>query len=453
MLQSYKNHLMKRKDLTAVSLKLLEDKKINHIYFRFREKISSFIGKEKFAIAVSGGSDSLALSILAKLYSLENDNDFISLIIDHKLRKESAEEAKETYKNLTQNKIKAKILTYQGEKFSSNIQKKARDLRYDLFEKYCVKNKIKFLILAHHQDDLIENFYIRLIRGSGIKGLTSLQNIYEYNKNFYLLRPLLNFNKQELLTVTKKSYSSWIEDPSNKNDKFLRVRIRKMQTKLQKEGFDPKRIIKTIDNLNTAKDSLDFYIFKSEKKYLNFYKEGYTTLKSSIFNNEAQEVIFRVIIKAIHFVSGEYYPPRSDSLKGLMKNLLAKSFKSSTLGGCLIEKNKNIISFYREDRNIAVETLSKTKQKTNWDDRFLVNKNFNNKQQFVVKKLGNHGIEYLRKNKFNDYGNKIPVHAKKTLPSFWNNEGHLLFVPFVNFKNKKYNIKNDSFSVSFLRFI
>jgi tRNA(Ile)-lysidine synthase len=413
MLQSYKNHLMKRKDLTVVSLKLLEDKKINHIYFSFREKISSFIGKERFAIAVSGGSDSLALSVLAKLYSLENDNAFVSLIIDHKLRKESAEEARVTYKNLTQNKIKAKILTYQGEKFSSNIQKKARDLRYDLFHKYCAKNKIKFLILAHHQDDLIENFYIRLIRGSGIKGLTSLQNIFEYSKNFYLLRPLLNFNKQELLSVTKKSYSSWIEDPSNKNDKFLRVRIRKMQTKLQKEGFNPKRIIKTIDNLNTAKDSLDFYIFKSEKKYLNFYKEGYATLKSSIFNNEAQEVIFRVIIKAIHFVSGEYYPPRSDSLKGLMKNLLAKSFKSSTLGGCLIEKNKNIISFYREDRDVAVETLNKTKQKTNWDDRFLVNKNFNNQQQFVVKKLGNHGIEYLRKNKFNDYGNKIPVHAKK----------------------------------------
>ena len=340
MLQSYKNHLMKRKDLTAFSLKLLEEKKINHIYFRFREKISPFISNKKFAIAVSGGSDSLALSTLAKLYSLENDNDFVALIIDHKLRKESSNEAKQTYKSLTQNKIKAKILTYKGEKFSSNIQKKARDLRYDLFEKYCAKNKIKFLILAHHQDDLIENFYIRLIRGSGIKGLTSLQNIFEYNKDFYLLRPLLNFNKQELLNVTKKSYSSWIEDPSNKNDKFLRVRIRKMQTKLQKEGFDPKRIIKTIENLTNTKNSLDFYIFKSEKKYLNFYKEGYATLKSSIFNNEAQEVIFRVIIKAIHFVSGEYYPPRSDSLKGLMKNLLAKSFKSSTLGGCLIEKKK-----------------------------------------------------------------------------------------------------------------
>jgi tRNA(Ile)-lysidine synthase len=444
---------MKRKDLTAFSLKLLEDKKINHIYFRFREKISPFIGNEKFAIAVSGGSDSLALSTLAKLYSLESDNDFVALIIDHKLRKESSNEAKQTYKSLTQNKIKAKILTYKGEKFSSNIQKKARDLRYDLFEKYCAKNKIKFLILAHHQDDLIENFYIRLIRGSGIKGLTSLQNIFEYNKDFYLLRPLLNFNKQELLNVTKRSYSSWIEDPSNKNDKFLRVRIRKMQSKLQKEGFDPKRIIKTIENLNTAKNSLEFYIFKSEKKYLNFYKEGYATLKYSIFNNEAQEVIFRVIIRAIHFVSGEYYPPRSDSLKTLMKNLSLKSFKSSTLGGCLIEKNKNIISFFREDRNIAVETLNKVNKSKNWDDRFLVYKKLNIQQQFFVKKLGNQGIEYLKINKFNDHGNKIPAQVKKTLPSFWNKNGELLFVPFVNFKNKKYNIKNDSFSVSFLRFI
>ena len=453
MQQFYKNHLMKRKDLTVVSLKLLEDKKINQIYFRFRETISSFVGKEKFAIAVSGGSDSLALSVLAKLYSLENDNDFIALIIDHKLRKESADEAKQTYKNLTQNKIKAKILTYRGEKFSSNIQKKARDLRYDLFEKYCTKNKIKFLILAHHQDDLIENFYIRLIRGSGIKGLTSLKNVFEYSKNFHLLRPLLNFNKEELLNITKKSYSSWVEDRSNKNDKFLRVRIRKMQYKLQKEGFDPKRIIKTIENLNTAKDSLEFYIFKSEKKYLKFYKEGYAKLKSSIFNNEAQEVIFRVIIKAIHFVSGEYYPPRSDSLKTLMKNLSTKSFKSSTLGGCLIKKDKSIISFFREDRNIVSETFNKIKKKISWDDRFLVYNNFNNKEKFVVKKLGDQGIEYLKKNKFKDCENKIPPHAKKTLPSFWNNKGDLLFVPFLNFKNRKYNIKNDSFVASYLRFI
>ena len=192
--------------------------------------------------------------------------------------------------------------------------------------------------------------------------------------------------------------------------------------------------------------------FKSEKKYLNFYKEGYATLKSSIFNNEAQEVIFRTLIKAIHFVSGEYYPPRSDSLKTLMKNLSTKSYKSSTLGGCLIEKNKNLISFFREDRNVAVEKLNKVKQKKNWDDRFLVCKNFNNQQQFVVKRLGTDGIEYLKKNKFN-YMSKIPAQAKKTLPSFWNNNGELLFVPFLNFKNRKYNIKNDSFAVTYLRFI
>ena len=453
MLQFYKNHLMKRRDLTALNFKLLEDKKINQIYFQFRGNILPLIGKEKFAIAVSGGSDSLALSILAKLYSLEQCSDFATLIIDHRLRKESAHEAKQTYKNLKKNNIKAEILTYRGSKFTSNIQKKARDLRYDLFQKYCKKNKIRFLILAHHQDDLIENFYIRLIRGSGIKGLTSLQNVSELNKDFYILRPLLYFKKEELLNLTKKIYSTWIEDPSNLNEKFLRVRIRKMQSKLQKEGFDPKRVLKTIENLNSAKNSLDFYISKSEKKYLIFYKEGYATLKSTIFKNEAPEVIFRVIIKAIHFVSGEYYPPRSDSLKILIKNFLSKKFKSSTLGGCLIEKNSNTISFFREDRNLTSETLDKIKQTKNWDDRFLVYKNFDNKQKFIVKKLGNSGIDYLRKNKFISSLDKIPVQAKKTLPSFWNHKGELMFVPFINFKNKKYNIKNDSFAVRYLRFI
>jgi len=444
---------MKRRDLTALNFKLLEEKKINQIYFRFRENILPFVGKEKFAIAVSGGSDSLALSILAKLYSLEQSSDFATLIVDHGLRKESANEAKQTFKNLKKNNIKAEILTYRGSKFTSNIQKKARDLRYDLFQKYCKKNKIRFLILAHHQDDLIENFYIRLIRGSGIKGLTSLQNVSELNKDFYLLRPLLHFKKEELLNLTKKIFSTWIEDPSNLNEKFLRVRIRKMQSRLQKEGFDPKRVLKTIENLNTAKNSLDFYILKSEKKYLNFFKEGYATLKSTIFKNEAPEVIFRVIIKAIHFVSGKYYPPRSDSLKILMKNFSSKKFKSSTLGGCLIEKNSNMISFFREDRNLTSETLDKIRQTKNWDDRFLVYKNFDNQQKFIVKKLGNSGIDYLKKNKFISSLDKIPVQAKKTLPSFWNHKGELMFVPFINFKNRKYNIKNDSFAVRYLRFI
>ena len=255
------------------------------------------------------------------------------------------------------------------------------------------------------------------------------------------------------MNLTKKIFSNWIEDPSNLNEKFLRVRIRKMQSRLQKEGFDPKRVLKTIENLNIAKNSLDFYILKSEKKYLNFFKEGYATLKSIIFKNEAPEVIFRVIIKAIHFVSGEYYPPRSDSLKILIKNFLSKKFKSSTLGGCLIEKNSNTISFFREDRNLTSETLDKIKQTKNWDDRFLVYKNFDNKQKFIVKKLGNSGIDYLRKNKFISSLDKIPVQAKKTLPSFWNHKGELMFVPFINFKNRKYNIKNDSFAVRYLRFI
>jgi hypothetical protein len=112
-----------------------------------------------------------------------------------------------------------------------------------------------------------------------------------------------------------------------------------------------------------------------------------------------------------------------------------------------------MISFFREDRNLTSETLDKIRQTKSWDDRFLVYKNFDNQQKFIVKKLGNSGIDYLKKNKFISYLDRIPVQAKKTLPSFWNHKGELMFVPFINFKNRKYNVKNDSFAVRYLRFI
>jgi len=443
---------MKRKGLIAVNLALLEDKKVNKIYLDFREKITTNIGKEKFAIAVSGGTDSLSLSILAKLYSLENKNKFIALIVDHGLRKESAKEAKETLKNLLKNNINAKILTYSGQKFSSNIQKRARDLRYDLMQNFCKKNNIKYLILAHHQEDLIENFYIRLVRGSGIKGLTSLEELTQALSNFYIVRPLLNFSKLDLIYITKKIYRSWIEDPSNVNDKFLRVRIRKFQNKLKKEGFNTSRIIKTINNLNYAKKSLDFYILKSEKKYLNFFKEGYASLNYSIFNNEAQEIIFRVFIKALHYVSGEYYPPRSENLTKLIKNISLKQFKSATLGGCLVEKNKNIINFFREERNMSIVLLNKQNLKKIWDDRFVVVNKSSIKSRILVKKLGKEGLSVIKQYKFQKKIHTIPTLAIKTLPSFWNLKNELLFVPFINFTNNKLKVKKDSFDVNYLRF-
>ena len=92
-------------------------------------------------------------------------------IVDHKLRKESSKEALFVKKLLKQNKIQANILTHKGKKPLSNVQSQAREIRYNLISKECVKNKLRYLLTAHHEDDQVENFFIRLTRGSGLLGL------------------------------------------------------------------------------------------------------------------------------------------------------------------------------------------------------------------------------------------------------------------------------------------
>ena len=123
--------------------------------------------------------------------------------------------------------IKAEILTWHGTKPKKNIQSLARKKRYQLLFDKCKKFKIVNLLLGHHQNDLIENFFIRILRGSGLKGLTSFSKKTSID-NINLLRPLLEMKKEDLMFVTKSVFGFFVSDPSNNDDKFQRIRVRKL---------------------------------------------------------------------------------------------------------------------------------------------------------------------------------------------------------------------------------
>ena len=151
--------------------------------------------------------------------------------------------------------MKCKILHWTGKVPTSNIQQKARNMRYYLISKYCLKKNIKYLVTAHHMDDQIENFFIRLFRGSGLIGLSSMSESFSYSSNLKIIRPFLSFKKEDLRYVTQKYFKDYIQDPSNEDEKYLRVRVRKYRKKFEKEGLDATKIIKTINNLISAKES------------------------------------------------------------------------------------------------------------------------------------------------------------------------------------------------------
>ena len=254
----------------------LKNKKINQIYHRFEKSLNI---DQNFVVGVSGGPDSLALAFLSKIYSINKNLNVKFFIVDHKLRPESTKEAKYIQKFLKKFSINADILTWYGKKPNSNIQSIARKKRYDLLFSKCQNLKIQNLVLAHHQNDLFENFFIRILRGSGLKGLISL-NKKSIENNVNILRPLLEFSKDDLLFVSKNVFKFYINDPSNNDVKFQRIRIRKLLSKLEKEGLDANKFLKTIKNLRYSDKTITFYVknnllkntFFSEKKKGNDFK-------------------------------------------------------------------------------------------------------------------------------------------------------------------------------------
>ena len=344
---------MKRKNLIAIkkakkNLINFKDSKTQLFYDNFKSTISKDIKNKSFALAVSGGSDSLCLAYFSKRYAIEFGNKIHTLIVDHKLRKESAKEALKVKKILKTKKISCKILNWKGKIPNRNIQKNARDMRYSLISNYCLRKKIKYLVTAHHSDDQIENFFIRLLRGSGLTGLSSMSLKTKYNNRLKIVRPFLNLNKANLKHVTLSHFKTHIKDPSNKDEKFLRVRIRKYRKDMEKEGLDTKKILKTVENLVSANQAINFYKNKALYKHASFVSKSKCVINKQVFLEEAGEIIFKLFSDILSLVSGTYYPPRSKKVVNLIARMKENKFKKSTLGGCIVEEKNNFILVSKE---------------------------------------------------------------------------------------------------------
>ena len=326
----------------------IKDIRILDFYKKFRSIVSRDIKNKSFALAVSGGSDSLCLAYFSKIYASEFTNKMHVLIVNHKLRKESYEEALKVKKILKKRNISSKILNWKGKVPKSNIQKVARDIRYSLISDYCLKKKIKYLITAHHGDDQIENFLIRLFRGSGITGLSSMTLKTKLNNNLKIIRPFLSFKKKDLIYVTLNYFKTYIKDPSNKNEKFLRIRIRKYKKHMEKEGLDTRKIMKTVDNLVSANQALNYYKNKALYKHASFVSKDRCLINKKIFSEEAGEIVFKSFSDILSLVSGTYYPPRSKKVINLINRLKKNKFDKSTLGGCIVEGKDNFILVSKE---------------------------------------------------------------------------------------------------------
>ena len=338
---------MKKKNLSAKKkihnfyFKKLNDPIIKRVFINFKNKLPKPI-PNSLCVAVSGGSDSLALSFLAKCLSLQNNKKIYFFIVDHKLRKNSTLEAKLVKNKLNFFDIKSEILTIKKTKIISNIQSFARDNRYRLIIKRSLNKKIDAILTAHHKDDFMENFFIRLLRGSGLKGLTSFGNIkskIKFNDNIFIVRPLLNISKNDLSYVTKNTFNFKIDDPSNHDEIFLRVKVRKLVSKLEDNGLTFDKLKKTLNNLNKSNFALDYYVKKNINDNSNFLKVSKTVILNENFLKQPDEIVFRSFSELIQKVGKKKSYARGLKVENLINYLRStKKNKKKTLSGCIIQK-------------------------------------------------------------------------------------------------------------------
>lgn len=336
---------MSLKNLNAIKIprvlkKKLLNKKVSRLFNIFEKE---FDIKDKFIVAVSGGADSLALAFLTKIYSIKNKVDCKYFIVDHKLRKESTKEAILVKKNLNDLNIKSEILSWNGKKPSKNIQSLARKKRYDLLFSKCNKLKINHLVLGHHLDDMFENFFIRMLRGSGLKGLVSLEKNTKIKK-INLIRPLLQFDKKDLIFISNNVFNFFVKDPSNDDSKYMRIRIRKLINEFKNNGFDKDKFFLTLKNLKNSNQSLLFYVDQNKQLNSFYNKVKKELILNEFFFNHPYEVIFRSISDSIKLIGGKYNAPRGKKIDHILEKIKNNSFIKATLGGCVIKKlNQTVI--------------------------------------------------------------------------------------------------------------
>ena len=312
-------------------------KDLSNIFLNFKNKLDS-LKRKKYVVAVSGGPDSLALVASSKAYTFHNKKSkFYYILFDHSIRETSYKEAKKVKELLKKKNINLKIISNK-KKITRNVQAEARHARYDILTKYCKKINVKVLLTAHNLEDQVETFFIRLSRGSGLRGLSAMKSFSKINGQVTLYRPLLDTKKKFLVKISKNVFGKYFKDPSNKNTKYLRTKVRSLRKPLEKSGIKYEQIFRSIQNLSLSKNTLDAYLKKVFKElikrknreiFINFKK--YKALR-----NDTKIALINESIKRLR---KNYYDPRSQKVENLIKSTNKKDFKKHTLGGCIFFKN------------------------------------------------------------------------------------------------------------------
>lgn len=373
----------------------------------------------RLGIAVSGGSDSLALLYLAQELAQRLGWVLFAATVDHGLRAESAAEARAVADVCTGFGIAHEVLLWQHGAIDGNLQDRARRARYGLLATWGQRIGVDAVLIAHTADDQAETFLMGLARAAGLDGLSGMRAAWvEAGMRFH--RPLLTCSRAELRGYLSGRGGVWVDDPSNDNDRFTRVKARQALRALAPLGITADRLAETVDHLAKAQQGQRVAL---AQVWGLIGREEAGALYFSLPELAAwgEEIERRLLLAVIAHIGTEVYAPREAKLANLRSAL--HEGRDATLAGCRFRLRAGEVAVFREPNAVKTSVCAPSQI---WDGRWQMQGPEAPEQE--IRALGAEGLRQLEGWR----AGGIPRDALLVSPAIWCHDA-LIAAPLAGF--------------------
>ena len=318
-----------------------------------------------FGLAVSGGSDSLAMLHLIAQVAPDMACTVQAITIDHGLRAEAADEAAYVGRICAGLGVAHSTVKWDHAETLGNLMDRARRARYALMADWARTSGIGHVAVAHTMDDQAETVLMGLARAAGIDGLSGMRSTWREGRIVFT-RPFLDVSRADLRSYLTRKGIAWIDDPSNTDGRYQRIKARRALAALAPVGITAERLARVASNLDFARSALAGYTAEIAADLVTEVAGG-LQIRREQYSFQSVEMQRRLLIAALRWVSGATYAPRATAVGNV--ELAIVTGKDSTLSGCRIRLKADLITITREPRAVVTTTCPSDQL---WDGRWRV---------------------------------------------------------------------------------
>ena len=396
-------------------------------------RLARWEGSPFIGVAVSGGADSLALTILADRWVRQRGGEICAVTVDHRLRPESGAEISRLNGWLAARAVRHEILTWSGEKPRNGVQTAARTARYALLDDWCGTHGCLHLLTAHHREDQAETYLIRYRARSGANGLAGMSAIREL-ANCRVVRPLLGVPKARLEAFLDAERQLFITDPTNRNPIFERSRLRSEGA--LPLGAELDALLSQMRTLACGRRLRESTRHSLLARAVFVHPAGFAVLDPTLLNAAPCDVSEGVIAAVVSTIGGKLYPPRGQRVARL-RGMLAGSLRHAyTLGGCVLMPWRGRILALRELAAAAAPVTLVPGERCAWDRRYSLALAKAAKETSTIGYLGTAGVVELHRRVGEPASCPLPRVIYPTLPAVWDERG-LAAVPSLGYRREQ----------------